>query len=201
MEELGIDRIIEDSFGGAAYMIQAVARRGIIDEEIEVDDFTDLLSRREFQDVVIGELYEAYFLPKRHEFDWQVIHEIVSIMTSERLKEFYAVAALGGVIGNASYAALSMLLRRVVTEMKSAKLLKVRQDPFSAMEKDVRQIESFFRAKPCARIAEIEEATGVERERVYPLLKLLGFTHCRRLHSCYWCCPGARPPEIARNSL
>jgi hypothetical protein len=201
MKQADINELIEGAFGNVSYMIHSVGRRGIVERDLDVDDFRDLLSRREFRDLVIGELYEAYFLPQRHEFDWQVIHELVSIATSEQMKEFYAVAIVGGVLGNAATAVLRMLLKRVVSEMRAAKLPKARRDPFSAMEGDVGQIESFFLTHGCARINDVEASIKIDRERLYPLLRLLGFRHYRRTHTCYWCRDGATPPAPSNPSF
>ena len=175
MDDSKLQRMVEDAFGDAAHVIQTVGKRGLLEVEQECDDFIELLLRREFRDVVVAELYEEYFLPKRHEFDWQVLHQIVSILTSEPIKEYCAMTVVGGVVGNAAWAALRLLLRRVVAEMRAANVSKSRRDVYLAMESDVAQVERFFKEAPCARITNIEESTRIDRARLYPLLKLLGF--------------------------
>ena len=198
MNKTALDRIVDQASYDLTHVIRAVAERGSVESELDADDYAALLTRREFKDVVIGELYESYFLPQRHEFDWQILHQIVTVVTSERLREFVAISAVSGVLGNAAFAALRAVLSRVRREMRYAKLPRKRQVPFRAMKADVASIERFFRDSPCARIATIELATSVPREKLYPLLKLLGFKHYRRKHTCYWCTPGTGSHEIAQ---
>ena len=199
MDESKLQKLVEDAFGDAAHVIQTVGKRGLLEVEQECDDFGELLLRREFRDAVVAELYEEYFLPKRHEFDWQVLHQIVSIVTSEPIQEYFAMAVVSGVVGNAAWAALRLLLRRVATEMKCANISTSRRGVYLAIESDVAEVERFFGEVSCARIASIEDATRVDRARLYPLLKLLGFKHHRRAHACYWCRPGGSPPEAQKH--
>jgi antitoxin ParD1/3/4 len=175
-------------------VVREVGRRGIAETELEADDFSVLLARREFKDLVVGELYEAYFLPERHEFDWQLLKEIVAIITSEPVKEFIALSVFSGVIGNVAFLAFRAVLAQTVSEMKNAKLGAGRQQPFHDMKHDIDGIEKFFQRRECARIAEVETSTGIPREKLRPLLKLLGFTHHRRKFACNWCRPGAAAP-------
>jgi hypothetical protein len=189
-----IDQVSED----LSYVIREVGKRGVSESEIDADDFQVLLSRKEFQDLVIGELYESYFFPERHESDWQLLREVVTILTSERVKEFVALSVAGGVIGNSAFAVLRAVMARIMTEMKRAKLPPSKWQPFRGMKEDIDVLEDYFRKKACARIAEVELATGIPRERLYPLLKLSGCSHYRRQHACYWCTPGTTPREDPR---
>ncbi len=70
--------------------------------------------------------------------------------------------------------------------MKQAKLPSSKLLQYQEMQQDVERIENYFQGNECARISDIESLTGIPRERVYPLLKLLGFTHYRRQHTCHW---------------
>jgi hypothetical protein len=92
---------------------------------------------------VVGELYESYFLPQRHEFDWQVLHEIVTIMTGEPMKEFFFHSAAASLVGTGAAAALSAVLKRIIAEIKKTKMSGKRQRQF--LEKgDKVKIELFF---------------------------------------------------------
>jgi hypothetical protein len=195
MDENRLRKLIEQSSQDLSYVVREVGRRGIAETELEADDFSVLLERREFKDLVVGELYEAYFLPERHEFDWHLLKEMVAILTSEPIKEFVALSVVGSVLGSAACSALRALLAQTVSEIKKAKLPSGRQQPFRDMRNHVDGIEKFFQQRECARIAEVETSTGIPREKLYPLLKLLGFAHHRRKFVCHWCRPGAAAPK------
>jgi hypothetical protein len=119
------------------------------------------------------------------------LRELIAVLTSERIRQFVATTVVAGVIGNSAFAALRTVIARITTEMKKAKLPNSKLRPFEGMRHDVEHIEKYFQNTGYARIAEIESLTGIPRERIYPLIKLLGFTHYRRQHVCYWCRPGA----------
>jgi hypothetical protein len=191
MDQKKLDALIDQVSQDLSYVIRELGRRGVSDSEINADDFQMLLLRKEFRDLVVGELYEAYFLPERHESDWQLLHELVAVLTSERIREFVATTVVAGVIGNSAFAVLRSVIARITTEMKKAKLPSSKLRPFQGMRDDVEHIEKYFQTNECVRIADMESSTGIPRERIYPLLKLLGFTHYRRQHACHWCKPGA----------
>lgn len=193
MDEKTLDTLIDQVSEDLSYVIREVAKRGVSESEVAADDFQILLSRKEFQDLVVGELYEAYFLPERHESDWQLLRELVTMLISTRVREFVAVSAARGIIGGSALAVLRAIIARITGQMKKARLPLSKQQPFQEIKKSIDGLEDYFRENGCARIAEVESSTGIPREKLYPLLKLLGFTHYRRQHACYWCKPGASP--------
>jgi hypothetical protein len=190
MTEKGINDIIEKESYDLSYVIQAVGKRGITDSELQTDQYSLLLMSKEFRDLVVCELYETYFLPERHEFDWQILQEMVRILTNEKVREFVATTVIGGILGNGAFAAVRSILDRILSSLKDAGLVGVRQEPFLAMKANLEEIERFFGEQECSRIAEIESNTKVPREKLYPILKLLGFQHHRRANNCFWCRPG-----------
>ena len=51
--------------------------RGYDDKSNESNDFLLLIQKKEFKDLIALELYEYYFWNERHEFDLQLLKEIV----------------------------------------------------------------------------------------------------------------------------
>lgn len=194
MDDKKLNTLIDNASEDLSYVIREVGKRGSFENELDADDFEKLLLQKEFKDLVVGELYEAYFLPERHESDWQVLRELVTIFTSEPVKEFIVLSIVGGVLGNTAFAVLRAILRRIAAEMGKSKLPASREDPFRKIQRDVDGVEGFFHQNECARMTEIESSTGIPREKLYPLLRLLGFKHYRRDQpACHWCRPGATP--------
>lgn len=189
MDQHAIERLLVNSIHNVTYVIEEVAKRGLIENAIEADFFDELRTRREYRDVIIGGFYEAYFLPERHEFDWHLLSEWVEELTNPNTVTFVKQAAMGGVVGAAAWEVCRTILRSITKAMRGASFSNERVVPYDTMLSDADKIESFFRTKDSARIIEIEESTGVPRERVYPFLKLMGFVHQRRRHNCLWCRP------------
>jgi hypothetical protein len=84
MDQTELNRLIDQASGDLLYVIREVTKRGVSENELDADDFEVLLLRKEFKELVVAELYEAYFLPERHESDWQVLRELVTIATFRR---------------------------------------------------------------------------------------------------------------------
>ncbi|MGB2956524.1 MAG: hypothetical protein WBB64_11230, partial [Anaerolineales bacterium] len=57
---------------------------------------------------------------------------------------------------------------------------------FLLIASDVNKIEDYFNQNSSARIEDIEQETGVPREKIYPIIKLAGFRHHRRGTPCFW---------------
>ncbi len=193
MNQQAIERVLANRIHNIDHVVVEVAERGIVENSVEGDRFEDLRTRREYRDVIIGEFYETYFLPDRHEFDWHLLSELVEGLTEPNTVSFVKQAAVGGVVGAAAWEVCRTILRAIVRAMRSASFSDERIVPYDSMLVDAKKIEKFFDSRDSARIAEIEDSTGVARERLYPFLKLMGFTHQRRKHNCLWCTPGFFP--------
>jgi phosphohistidine swiveling domain-containing protein len=155
-------------------IVDNVAERGHRDRKVLYDDYSILLQRREFQDVVIGELYESYFPPSRHEFDYTLIREIVGAVAHNPAVSYAVGALAGGVIGNAAYDLVKRLA--VVVAKKFHGVDEERVRIWETIHADTDKIESFFGNKERASAQDIINSTGIGRERLIPLLKLLGFS-------------------------
>jgi hypothetical protein len=190
METKELEQLLGPPLGTIAHIAAAVAERGIIERPEEEDQFVQLRARKEFRDLIVAEIYEHYFLPQRHEFDWQIVGQFVDAMCSSKVAERVA----SGVVGNAAYEILKYLLKRVQGALVAKGFSAERVGPYDKMRMNVEALERYFSGLgQCARIADIEAGTGLRREELYPLLRLLGFSHHRRKHNCLWCPSGVKP--------
>jgi hypothetical protein len=174
------------------YIISNVAAKESADIPLEIDQFAELRKDRRIRDAQIEALYEQYFLPERHETDWQmlseIVHTIVNTVISSPGVDFVALAVANAVVGNAAYDLLKNMCSYVATllEEKLGEKAITRASSFKQIGSDAESLKSFFQKNPKARIEEIERETGISRERIHPLLKLAGFNHYRRGTPCYW---------------
>ena len=182
------DNIIWETQKSIEYTIDEVANRGWEENDVEVDQFADLRRDRRIRDAQIAALYEQYFLPERHEFEWQVLYDIVTAVITSSAAKFVAVAVAGGVIGGEAYDLLKKMCSYTASkfEEKLGDKARGRAAGFRQLGADAEKLKSFFSRNNKARIEEIEQSTGVPREKIYPLMKLAGLKHYRRGNPCYW---------------
>lgn len=177
-------------------IVREVRRRGWRDDALTSDDFATLRGDERIRLAIVAGLYEQYLLPKRHEFEWHVLYEIVRSITGADSVGFIKGVVVGGVLGNAAYHALKEACRVAVASFRShlGPAGKSRANGFRAMRTDAHRLARFFRTVSSARIGEIERSTGVTRERAYPLMILAGARHARRgQHACMWTAPTTGP--------
>lgn len=174
---------------GITFLASEVARRGWSDNALSADRFAQLRLDRRLRDAQIAELYEQYFPPQRHEFEWHILSDIVNAVVSSPLMAFAAGAISGGVLGNAAYDLLKQLSLYAATQLRNAlgESASGRASGFEQLANDAEKMRLYFVSSQKARIEQIENATGLPREKVYPLMKVAGMTHHRRGDdACYW---------------
>ena len=174
---------------GIAFVVTEVARRGWSHDVSPADRFADLRQDRRIRDAQIATLYEQYFLPRRHEFEWQVLSDIVNTVVSSPLAVFVAGAVSGGVLGNGAYDLLKRLCLYAAMQLrdKLGENASERASGFEQLASDAEKVRVYFQSNRKARIEQIESATHLPREKVYPLMKVAGMIHHRRGdHACYW---------------
>ena len=185
-----LDRMVATSMFDIEHVISEVARRGSKEVLREADRYEELRLRQEFKELITAEIYEAFFLPERHESDWQIIHQIVANVCNPAVGSFVAGAVASGLIENASGKLMGSLLSRTLQKMKASLWPKKRVDPYEELSSALDCVKAYFKDRKCSRLLEIEAATSLSGDRIKPILKLLGFVHHRRQYNCYWCVPG-----------
>jgi hypothetical protein len=186
------DETIWEAQKNIEYIINGLANKEWAEVAANIDQFAELRQGRRFREAQIADLYEQYFLPERHESDWQllaeIVHTVVNVAISSPAVDFASGAIAGGVIGNAAYDLLKSLCHYVASKFqeKFGEKAHQRAASFKQIGDDAEVLKTFFQGIPKARIEEIEQATKLSREKIYPLLKLAGLNHYRRGTPCYW---------------
>jgi hypothetical protein len=175
------------------YTFEKVAERGWQDTLETIDRFAELRKDKRFREAQVAALYEQYFLPERHEFEWRALNEIADVVIESQATAFVGGAITTGIIGDLAYDLLTQLAAHAAFVM--SKRLEPRggdrAQGFLELSKDIDRIRDFFSETKKARIKTIEEETGIPRERIYPIVKLAGLNHYRRGDPCYWEIPDA----------
>ena len=149
---------------------------------------------------IVTELWEQYVHPPMHECQWELIRDMVASLVSAR-------GVADSVVGGAA-----LILFGKMCQYARAGLIKLRGEPhhhrrssddgqgppgsleesFAEMASDCEKLARFLAKHAPTRIGDIAEATGIERERIYPLLKLAGMQHVvRGPDRCCWSDPSS----------
>lgn len=165
-----------------------IAERGYDDIQQDWDDYGYLIQSYEFRKLVTFELYEAYFLPRRHEFELHLLTQLVDAVSSSRPAAFLASAAAGGVVGNAVYDILKAILAHIAKRFK-----KVRRtyDAVKEIGENIERIRVYMEKHDDVSISQISSDLDIETYKVEPLLKLLGCRSHRVKKRRQW-----RKPEV-----
>jgi hypothetical protein len=162
--------------------LDRVLARGFDDTVSSDDDYSLLVQRREWRDLVVLEIYEAYFPPPRHEFEHELIQHIVRAITESSGAKYLADAIATGLVGTAAWE----ILRSAVTAARQRLEGYRRAEPFVDMQKTIDGIEKFFRHRKQATVGELSKVIGVEPQRLEPILRLLGFSVKRKKQARVW---------------
>lgn len=173
---------VEERLGRIA---EAVLERGCDDVKEEFDDYYAMLAQLEFRQLIILQLYEVYFPPKRHEFELQLITDIVEAIAQSRPAVFLGAAALSGVVGSSVYEISRRLVAYLARKFQGDRR---RSAAFREIETNLQCIRDYFKTRKQAPLEDMAEAMKVERDKLEPLLKLLGFK-CRKKKKRVWIRP------------
>lgn len=166
----------------------AIAERGYDDVQQEWDDYTNLLQSYEFRKLVTFELYEAYFPPKRHEFELHLLTQLVDAVATSKPAAFLIGSAAGGVVGNAVYDMLKAGLSHI-----AKRFTKVRRthDAVEEIGENVEKIRAYMDKHDDVATSQISSDLDIETHKVEPVLKLLGCRSHRVKKRRLW-----RKPEV-----
>ncbi|KAA6323156.1 hypothetical protein EZS27_027374 [termite gut metagenome] len=164
--------------------INRINERGIDDNNEIIDDYSNLIEIKEYKNALITEIYEAYFPPKRHEFEFELISNIVDAIISSKCTFFIAGAAASGLIGDIFTNIVKQLLKKIIDLFKHS---PSESQKFTYLLKDIEKIELYFKNNNGSiEINKIERELQIEKERLIPILKLLGFRTYREKGKRYW---------------
>jgi len=163
--------------------VTQVINRGFDENEELYDDYSELIEKYEYKNAVIVGIYESYFPPKRHEFELQLITDIIEAVINSKLALFTIGAAASGLIGDTFTNVVKKLLRKIIEGFKGQ---PNEEKKFKTILSDVEKIEKYFNDKEKEEIMVLVEKLGIEKERLIPLLKLLGYKAKKKKDKRFW---------------
>ena len=187
MDEKEFDNFVNSIQSDIDWTIENTLERGYEEDIQEVDDYSLLIEKHEFRNLIIFELYENFFLPQRHEFELQILTDIVDAVVKYKPLSYALGVSASGVIGSTVYDLLKKLLSHVSAKYRDVD--ERRSKLFGTIVNDIDKIEKYFKIHESGKIDELEICLGIDRDRLVPLLKLLGFKCYRRKKKNLWVKP------------
>ena len=195
---VGVDRM--ENRRNIEYILDTVIERGYNGNENSCNDFSKLIIRKDFKDLVALELYEYYFWDERHEFDLELLKEIV-----ENVADYFGNPETIKQIESGFLQTLpSAIIVSLVTSIWSKlKIIVKKNKPegnssWERIEKNTKKIDKEFENHDYILTEDIEGIFGISREEIQPLLKLLGckcFVYKKR---SIWIKPGTKEEKIKK---
>lgn len=163
------------------YILNEVVSRGYNEITNECNDFLELLKRKDFKELIALELYELYFWNERHEFDLELLREIINAVTDyfadpETIKQIES-----GVLQNLPTTIIVSMVGAIWLKLKGCfnkKSGAKKKSGWERIEDNIKKIDDEFSNHDYILSNEIEQIFKTSREEIQPLLKLCG---CR----CY----------------
>ena len=170
-EIMGSNRTID-------YILDEVLLRGYDDKSSESNDFMLLIQKKEFKDLIALEIYEYYFWNERHEFDLQLLNEIVDSVCGYFNNPDVIQQIESGLLQNLPSAIIISIVTKIWTKMKKIRSNKNtvpnEENSWMRIERNIRKIDREFSNHDYVLSDDLEQIFEASREEIQPLLKLCG---------------------------
>ena len=177
------------------HILNEVIARGFNENVSDCDDYAYLLRRKEFKDLIVMEIYECYFWEDRHEFDLQLLNELV-----ENVSRFFQdpntiIQIKTGFLVNGSGAVVIGIVKKIWEKFKTKTPPKSgkKSKPWRDIEKNTKKIGKMLQKHNYVLTDKIESILGVRREDILPILKLCG---CKCYKRSIWIAPGLPESKV-----
>lgn len=161
------------------YILNEVLLRGYDDKADESNNFLHLIQKKEFKDLIALEIYESYFWNERHEFDLQLLKEIVNNVcnyfnTPEIMQQIEA-----GLLQTLPSAIIISMISKIWSKIKEYKnkkneIVSEEDSSWLRIKRNIEKIDKEFLNHDYILSDDIEQIFATSREEILPLLKLYG---------------------------
>lgn len=177
------------------YIIDSVCKRGYDKNSVDCNDYSLLLRRKEFKELIAVEIYEYYFLGDRHEFDLQLLRELI-----EAISEYFSNPEVIIVIKNGLLQTIPSAIIIGILSYIGKKIMHKKEsaDDGSYWDKikiNTQKIDAEFKHHDYILGDEIERIFDTSKEEIQPLLKLCGCKCYYQKSRSIWLRPGISMPR------
>lgn len=182
------------------YILDEVLLRGYNDNSNECNDFSKLIQRKDFKDLIALELYEYYFWDERHEFDLQLLKEIVesvaTYFSDPAVIKQIETGILQTIPSTLVFSCVAAIWKKLKTMAKKKKNSKEEDSSWLHIQENIKKIDKEFTNHDYVLTEEIETIFGTSREEIQPLLKLCGCKCYVHKNRSIWIKVGAKEKRV-----
>lgn len=190
------------------YILEQINQRGFDTKPNICDDYSKLLvNRKDFKDLIALELYESYFFSERHEFDLQLLKEIVEQIAIYFCNPNTLQQIESGLLQTIPSAIIISMLQKIWSKLKNISAIKnncqKEDSSWQQLKNNMKKIDKEFKNHDYIKEEDIETIFGVNRKQILPLLKLCGCVHYENKKRSIWIKPGLKElqtMEILKNN-
>ena len=172
------------------YIINSVLERGFEEKNIDSNDYSILLAKKEFKELVVLEIYEYYFLWDRHEFDLQLIRELVEAVADYFSDPEVIIAIKTGMLQTIPSAIIIGICSYIGKKITKKKTHPDDVSYWGKIEINIQKIETEYKNHDYILADEIERIFDTSKEEIQPLLKLCGCKCYYEKNRSIWIKPG-----------
>lgn len=173
-----IGREIMKSNRSIDYILDEVLLRGYDDKSSESNDFLLLIQKKEFKNLIALEIYEYYFWNERHEFDLQLLNEIVDSVCNYFNNPEVIQQIESGLLQTLPSAIIISMVTQIGIKMKKIRSNRNstsdEENSWTRIERNIRKIDREFSNHDYVLSDDLERIFEASREEIQPLLKLCG---------------------------
>ena len=158
------------------YILNEVLLRGYDDKADESNNFLHLIQKKEFKDLIALEISERYFWNERHEFDLQLLKEMVNNVcnyfnTPEIMQQIEA-----GLLQTLPSAIIISMISKIWSKIKEYKnkkneIVSEEDSSWLRIKRNIEKIDKEFLNHDYILSDDIEQIFATSREEILPLLK------------------------------
>lgn len=182
------------------YILDSVIARGYNDNSSDCNDFAELIQKKIFKDLIALELYESYFWDERHEFDLQLLKELVESVSAYFRDPNTIMQIKAGLLQTLPSAIIIATVKLIWAKMKTIVgkhgASKDENSNWNRIERNMKRIDQEFSSHDYVLTDEIERIFDASREEMQPLLKLCGCKFFIDKKRSIWIRPGLQDEDV-----
>ncbi len=188
------------------YILDELELRGYDEKPSDCNDYKMLLRQYEYKELITTELYEYYFWRERHEFDFQLLGELVEKVVNYLSSPAVQQQIEQGILNNLPTLIIGSIAANIAYRIKRIKdnngAQRDEQSSWYKIKENSEKIDKAFSECDYILTEEIENKFETNREEIQPLLKLIGCKCFIDKKRSVWIKPGvgeSRIREILKN--
>lgn len=182
------------------YILKEIELRGIDLRYNDCNDYEVLIHRKDFKDLVALELYDVYFWNDRHEFDLELLRELVDAVESFFQDPDTILQIKSGFLQNLPSTIIITIVTSIWSKLRTIRARKEENDDntssWKRIERNIRKIDQELKNHDYILSDEIETIFDTSREEIQPLLKLCGCKCYMDKKKSIWIKPGLSDNRI-----